>query len=186
MIRLQKYLAECGVASRRGSEQLIREGCVTVNGRVAELGQAVDPAADQVRLRGEPVCKDVKVYILLNKPKGVVTTARDTHERRTVLDCVNKIDSRVFPVGRLDMDVEGVLLLTNDFSKLVLISNLIAWPIAYIVMNRWLENFAYRIDLGVSVFLLAGGGVLLVALLAVSTQVLRIARVDPAATLRDE
>jgi pseudouridine synthase len=114
VVRLQKYLAECGVASRRASETLIAEGRVSINGVTATLGQSVDPATDRVAVDGRELGTDEKVYIVLNKPRNVVTTARDTHGRRTVLDCVHSNDARVFPVGRLDFDVEGVLLLTND------------------------------------------------------------------------
>lgn len=115
MIRLQKYLARCGVASRRQSERLIADGRVRVNDRVAQLGDSVDPAADRVQLDGSPVYEASDLtYILLNKPAGVVTSAKDTHDRRTVIDCLNGLPVRVFPVGRLDMDVKGALLLTND------------------------------------------------------------------------
>ncbi len=114
MLRLQKYLAECGVASRRASEALIRAGQVTVNGQIAEIGYAIDPATDEVALDGKPVAQDQKIYVLLNKPAGAITTAKDTHGRKTVLDCVRGAKARVYPVGRLDKDVEGVLLLTND------------------------------------------------------------------------
>ena len=113
-MRLQKYLAECGIASRRGSEQLIQDGRVTVNDEVATLGLKIDPVSDTVLFDGDPVLADGKVYIVLNKPRGVVTTATDTHERKTVIDCLEGVDARVFPVGRLDMDVSGTLLLTND------------------------------------------------------------------------
>lgn len=114
MIRLQRYLAECGVASRRASEELIRAGRIRVNGAVAALGQSIDPAIDAVECDGKAIRKDGKVYILLNKPKGTVTSARDTHSRKTVLDCLDGVAERVFPVGRLDLDTEGALLLTND------------------------------------------------------------------------
>jgi 23S rRNA pseudouridine2605 synthase len=114
VIRLQKYLAECGVASRRASEGLILAGRVQVNGAVAAIGCSIDPETDTVAVDGRPLAKDEKVYIVLNKPAGSVTTANDTHGRKTVLDCVRGAKARVFPVGRLDMDVEGVLLLTND------------------------------------------------------------------------
>lgn len=114
-VRLQKYLAECGVASRRASEGLILAGRVRVNGEVAEIGRTVNPESDTIEVDGRPlVTKSDKVYIVLNKPTGTVTTASDTHGRKTVLDCVRGASARVFPVGRLDMDVEGVLFLTND------------------------------------------------------------------------
>lgn len=114
MLRLQKYLAECGVASRRASEKLIDAGRVSVNGETAAIGAQVDPDKDDIRVDGKPIDQDEKVYIVLNKPEGTVTTAKDTHGRKTVLHWVKGVRARVFPVGRLDMDVEGVLLLTND------------------------------------------------------------------------
>lgn len=114
MLRLQKYLAECGVASRRAAEKLIEEGRVTVNGVVAHVGQTVDSETCDIRVDGKPIQSSDKVYVVLNKPEGTVTTAKDTHGRPTVLDLLKGVRARVFPVGRLDMDVEGVLLLTND------------------------------------------------------------------------
>jgi len=113
-VRLQRYLSQCGVASRRAAERLIAEGRVAVNGTLACIGMTVDPANDSVTLDGAPLRPSQHVYILLNKPRGVVTTVKDTHGRRTVLDCIRGIEARVFPVGRLDFDVEGALLLTND------------------------------------------------------------------------
>lgn len=116
--RLQKYLARGGVASRRRAEDLITSGFVTVNGAVVrELGVRVDPTRDVVRVRGERVAPTArKLYLLMNKPAGVVTTVKDPHGRRTVLDLlpVRWRDERVYPVGRLDHNTEGVLLLTND------------------------------------------------------------------------
>ena len=112
--RLQKVLARAGLASRRVCEDLIAEGRVTVNGEVAELGRRVDPAVDVIEVDGGlvPVAPGL-VYYLLNKPVGVVTTAADTHGRPTVVELVPEAP-RVFPVGRLDADTEGLLLLTND------------------------------------------------------------------------
>lgn len=114
MVRVQKYLAECGVASRRAAEKLIETGRVAVNGVPAQIGQSIDPEQDAIQVDGRPIHVSDKAYFVLNKPTGVVTTLKDTHGRRTVLDCMKGIRARVFPVGRLDMDVEGVLLLTND------------------------------------------------------------------------
>jgi 23S rRNA pseudouridine2605 synthase len=114
MVRLQKYLADCGIASRRAAEGLIAQGRVAVNGSIAQIGQQVTPGEDEVTLDGQPAGAEKKVYILLNKPEGAVTTAADTHGRKTVLDCIHGVRARLFPVGRLDMDVEGALLLTND------------------------------------------------------------------------
>ncbi len=112
--RLQKIMAAAGIASRRASEELIAQGRVTVNGRVAELGSKADPSQDVVAVDGERINVDPdRVYILLNKPQGVVTTADDPEGRPTVLDLVN-LPQRLFPVGRLDQDSEGLLLMTND------------------------------------------------------------------------
>ncbi len=113
-MRVQQFLAACGVASRRASEDLIRAGRVEVNGVRAALGATVEPDHDTVRVDGREVRREAHTYLLLNKPAGVVTTARDTHGRRTVLDCVAGAPAKVVPVGRLDLDTEGVLLLTND------------------------------------------------------------------------
>lgn len=116
--RLQKYLARCGVASRRRAEELIVAGAVMVNGRVvSELGVRVDPERDVVRVRGDRVQPVQRpVYLLLNKPAGVVTTVSDPEGRTTVLDLLPPQwrDQRVYPVGRLDQYTEGLLLLTND------------------------------------------------------------------------
>ncbi len=116
--RLQKYLANCGVASRRHAEELITEGLVSVNGvTVRELGVRVDPMRDVVRVRGRQVAPITrKRYLRMNKPAGVMTTTSDPHGRRTVLDLLPTRwrDERVYPVGRLDYDTEGLLLLTND------------------------------------------------------------------------
>lgn len=112
--RLQKVLARAGVGSRRTNEMLITEGRITVNGEVAVLGRRVDPGRDRVALDGVPVVVDsTVVHWVLNKPAGYVTTAHDTHGRPTVIDLVPD-EPRVFPVGRLDLETEGLLLLTND------------------------------------------------------------------------
>ena len=112
--RLQKLLAAAGVSSRRGAETLIRAGRVAVNGQVAGIGASADPRRDVVTLDGERVCAEPPVYWLLHKPAGVLTTARDPQRRRTVLDLVPDREHRLFPVGRLDRDTRGLLLLTND------------------------------------------------------------------------
>lgn len=112
--RLQKVLAAAGLGSRRSCEELIAEGRVTVDGEVAELGRRVDASTAEVRVDGERVNVNPElIYVMLNKPRGYVTTADDPRGRPTVLDLV-KVSQRVFPVGRLDMDSEGLLLLTND------------------------------------------------------------------------
>lgn len=112
--RLQKLMAAAGVASRRASEELIVQGRVTVNGEVAVVGRKVDAATDEVRVDGERINIDPdRVYVMLNKPRGVLTTADDPQGRPTVFDLLN-LPQRLFPVGRLDQDTEGLLLLTND------------------------------------------------------------------------
>lgn len=112
--RLQKILAEAGVASRRAAERLLRAGRVSVNGRVARLGESADPERDTVAVDGVPVGRESAVYWLLHKPRGVITTARDPEGRPTVLGLVPDREHRLYPVGRLDRDTEGLLLLTND------------------------------------------------------------------------
>ena len=112
--RIQKVLAAAGVASRRAVEGMVAEGRITVNGLPARLGQRVDPDHDAVEVDGVPVgLRTDLVYYLLNKPPGVVTTASDPQGRPTVVDMVPS-EPRVYPVGRLDADSEGLLLLTND------------------------------------------------------------------------
>lgn len=113
-MRLQKFLAEAGIASRRQAEKIIEQGRVRVNGARPKLGDTVDPERDDVRLDGRPVAPREKVYILLNKPRGVITSVDDPQERKTVIDCIKGFPQRIFPVGRLDQDVTGALLLTND------------------------------------------------------------------------
>ena len=118
-VRLQKFLAEQGVASRRKSEELIRAGKVKVNGHPAEIGQKINPRKDLVTV-GKQKITSVKnrkmIYIMLHKPRGYVTTVSDEQNRKTVMDLVSDIDERIYPVGRLDKDSEGLLILTNDGS----------------------------------------------------------------------
>jgi pseudouridine synthase len=116
--RLQKYLAHAGIASRRHAEELIAEGAVTINGQVVrEPGSRIHPDADEVRVHGKPVRSPTGfIYILLNKPAGTMSTVSDPEGRRTVLDLLPQEwrRQRIYPVGRLDWDSEGLLLLTND------------------------------------------------------------------------
>ena len=118
-VRLQKFMAEHGVASRRKSEDLIRAGKVKVNGHVAEIGMKINPRKDLVTV-GKQKLTNVKnrkmVYIMLNKPRGYVTTVSDELGRKTVMDLLPDFGCRIYPVGRLDKDSEGLLLLTNDGS----------------------------------------------------------------------
>jgi 23S rRNA pseudouridine2605 synthase len=112
--KLQKILARVGYGSRRTCEELIEDGRVTVNGEVAELGRRIDPETDLIEVDGAPVpVAPGLVHYLLNKPAGVITTAEDTHGRPTVVELV-PAEPRVFPVGRLDAETEGLLILTND------------------------------------------------------------------------
>ena len=113
--RLQKLLSAAGVCSRRAAEGYITEGRVTVNGIPAELGQRADPEKDDIRLDGKPISGPERpVYLLLNKPRGYVTTLSDEQGRKTVAELVRDCGARVYPVGRLDLDSEGLLLMTND------------------------------------------------------------------------
>lgn len=116
-MRLQKYIAECGVASRRKSEELIKQGRVSVNGaKVLEMGFKVSEN-DIVEVDGRKISLEKnKVYIMLNKPAGYITSVRDQFSRNTVLDLIKGINERIYPVGRLDYDTSGLLLLTNDGS----------------------------------------------------------------------
>ena len=120
LVRLHKALADAGVVSRRGGEEMIRAGKVSVNGRVMrEKGLKIDPAMDRIRVEGRLVrqpsaATSAKVYYLLHKPRGVITSLRDPEGRSTVKDFIPRIKHKVFPVGRLDYDAEGLLLLTND------------------------------------------------------------------------
>ncbi len=113
--RLQKYMAECGVASRRKCEELITSGNVKVNGKkVMELGTKIIPGKDIVEVNNKIIGEEKKVYILLNKPVGYVTTVSDESDRPTVMDLLKDIKEKIVPVGRLDMYTSGLLLLSND------------------------------------------------------------------------
>lgn len=115
-VRLQKFLAKAGIASRRKSEQLILSGKVKVNNEVVrELGSKVDPETDAVFYKDQRVKpEENKVYYMLNKPEGYVTTVKDEKGRKTVIDLLSQVEERIYPIGRLDYDTSGLLLLTND------------------------------------------------------------------------
>jgi 23S rRNA pseudouridine2605 synthase len=113
-VRLQKLLANAGFGSRRDVERFVVEERVTINGRVATLGQSADPTRDDIRVDGERLARDKPAYWILNKPRGVVTTLRDEAGRRTVVDLLPRKAGRLFPVGRLDRETSGLLLMTND------------------------------------------------------------------------
>ena len=115
VVRLNKYIANSGVCSRREADTLIQSGVVTVNGEVVtELGTKVNVLTDDIRFNGQRLKGEEKVYILMNKPKGFVTTASDPHAEKTVMDLLKGCPTRVFPVGRLDKNTTGVLMFTND------------------------------------------------------------------------
>ncbi len=116
-IRLQKYISDCGVMSRRAAESEIERGRITVNGEKAILGQKIDPALDEVRWKGEIIAKDADakyVVIMLNKPRGYLTAMSDDRGRPCVSELTQDVGCRVYPCGRLDLESEGLLLMTND------------------------------------------------------------------------
>ena len=115
-VKLQKYFTDCGILSRRAAETEISEGKVKVNGEIAYLGQRIDPSADRVEYKGRIIrpYSEEKICIMLNKPRGFVTTLSDEKGRPTVCDLVSDAGRRLYPVGRLDMDSDGLLLLTDD------------------------------------------------------------------------
>ena len=122
-IRLQKMLADCGVASRRKAEELIQQGKVKVNGHVAQIGDKVNPKTDHVTVAGRRIVASRQYYyIMLHKPRGYVSTMSDEMGRKCVAELVKDIPARVYPVGRLDRDSEGLLLMTNDgeFANLII------------------------------------------------------------------
>ncbi len=122
--RLQKFLSQAGIASRRDAEKIILAGRVRVNGKtVQELGSKVDPARDKVILDGRPVEAQKKVYYIFNKPRGVITSMSDPEGRKTVADYFKNLPEKVFPVGRLDYNTEGILLFTNDGELAQLLSH---------------------------------------------------------------
>jgi len=114
-MRINKFLADSGVASRRAADQLIADGVVKINGRIAKLGDEVEVGNDFVSVNGRPVNVVKKFdYYIMNKPKGYVCTVKDDKGRKTVMDLLPSSAKRLFPVGRLDYDTEGLLILTND------------------------------------------------------------------------
>jgi 23S rRNA pseudouridine2605 synthase len=114
-VRLQKFMADNGVASRRKSEELIASGKVKVNGVVASIGDKVNPKKDKITVSGKRIAVDNElVYIMLHKPRGFITTMNDEHDRNCVAQLVSDVGKRIYPIGRLDRESEGLLLLTND------------------------------------------------------------------------
>lgn len=121
-IRISKYFTDCGIMSRRAAEEEIKLGRVSINGRIAELGEKIDPESDQIVYRGRVIKPqiDEKICVMLNKPRGIVCTASDEKGRRNVTELCRDVKgddgqrARLYPIGRLDMDSDGLLLLTND------------------------------------------------------------------------
>lgn len=116
-VRISKYFTDCGIMSRRAADAAVSAGEVKINGVTAELGQKVTPGVDKVTWKGRPVVmpKDNrKIYVMLNKPRGYVTTLKDEKGRPTVMELVKDVGTRLYPIGRLDMDSDGLLILTND------------------------------------------------------------------------
>lgn len=115
-VRIQKYIADCGFASRRAAEEMIRSGRVTVNGEPAAIGMKIDPSADAVSVDGTVLVPRAgeRTYVLLNKPAGCLSAARDDRGRKTVCDAVDIPGVRLFPAGRLDMNTEGLIILSDD------------------------------------------------------------------------
>ena len=116
-IRISKYFTDCGVMSRRAADAAVSAGEVKINGITAELGQKVTPGVDKVTWKGKPVVMpgdNRKVYVMLNKPRGYVTTLKDEKGRPTVIELVKDVGTRIYPIGRLAMDSDGLLILTND------------------------------------------------------------------------
>ncbi len=115
-MRIQKFLSDAGLISRRGAEEEIRKGNVSVNGHIAELGMKIDPATDIVSYNGKNVRYEKKeyTYIMLNKPRGYLSSTTDDRGRKCVTDLIKNVDVRIYPVGRLDLISEGMLLLTDD------------------------------------------------------------------------
>lgn len=150
--RLQKVLASAGVGSRRASEDLIARGRVTVDGRVARLGDKVDPATAVIHVNGERVVADSRlVYLAMNKPRGVVSTMADERGREAIADYIGTMEQRVYHVGRLDADSEGLLLLTNDGT----LAHRLMHP-SYSVPKTYLCEVAGPVPRGVGRRLLAG------------------------------
>lgn len=137
-VRLQKHLSTCGIASRRKAEELIAAGKVKVNGHIASLGDKVDPKRDKITVRGKTVVAvKEKVYIMLHKPRGFVTTMNDELDRKNVADLVKDVGVKVFPVGRLDRNSEGLLIMTNDGE----LANILTHPSSHV-------NKTYRVTVG--------------------------------------
>lgn len=154
-IRLQKFMTQCGVASRRKSEVIILEQRVTVNDMPAELGQRIFPNSDVVKVDGKQIQQTNKnYYIMLNKPRGYLTSMKDDRGRKTVADLVKNIKTRVYPIGRLDLTSEGLLLMTNDgeFANAMMhpssrIPKIYRVTVSPVIKNEQIEQLENGIDI---------------------------------------
>ena len=141
-IRIQKIIAEAGIASRRKAEELITGGAVTVNGKRAKLGDKADPCRDKIVVAGRAITvrkNTKKYYIMLHKPRGFITTMSDEGGRKCVAELVDEIPARLFPVGRLDRESEGMLFMTNDGD----FANMISHPSTHFAKTYGFAHFAY-------------------------------------------
>ena len=153
--RLQKYMAGCGIASRRKCEEIILEGKVKVNGNtVSELGVKVNPLTDIVEYDGKVIKKEEhKVYIMLNKPEGYISSVKDEKDRPTIMDIV-KVKERVYPIGRLDYDSSGLLLLTNDgdvYNKIIHPREELIKKYVVVVKGEISKNDIERFEAGIDI-----------------------------------
>jgi 23S rRNA pseudouridine2605 synthase len=155
--RLQKFMARCGVASRRNSEKMIEAGKVKVNNTVVtELGIKIDTNEDKVYVNGIQIAlEENKIYIILNKPEGYLCTLKDERGRKTVLDLVQDINERIFPIGRLDYDTSGLLIMTNDgdiYNKVIhpreKINKVYEATIKGVPSNEEINSFCSGVDIG--------------------------------------
>ena len=154
-IRLQKFMADCGIASRRKCEEMIADGLVTVNGSKASVGDKIDPKHDRVSVRGRKIAVKTELrYIMLHKPRGFITTMQDEQGRHCVAELVQDVGVRLYPVGRLDRESEGLLLMTNDGA----FSNALTHPTRHVpkyyrvtirpgITDEQLAAFEYGIEL---------------------------------------
>ncbi len=150
--RLQKIMSQAGIASRRKSEELIKKGLVKVNGKTMTIGDKADPKKDKITINNKPIKVQKKVYIILNKPKGILSTVKDDKGRKTVIDLINPKE-KIFPVGRLDFFSEGLMILTNDgdFANSIMHPSYNVKKTYLITLNRALrKNDGERIRKGIS------------------------------------
>ncbi len=146
MERIQKIISEAGICSRRRAEEFIKEGKVLVNGRTANIGDKANPEKDEIKVDGELIKLQRKVYIMLNKPEGYVSTTKSQFGQKTVMEILKGLKERVYPVGRLDVDTEGLLLLTNDgkFANNIMHPKYKVKKTYFVVLDRELSRENYK------------------------------------------